>query len=91
MRQTPKHILQDGAGGLKEADPLLVKLRQEFAGILGDVGTNADMRKLLSAAAHCWDWSFLALNKPTKEHLSAFLTVSSMLRLGLSCPKVYLL
>ena len=59
---------------------LLENLNREFNAILHSVGCNDDMSGLLRESATCWDWSVLAVQPPTVQHIAAFRNVCQKLR-----------
>ena len=57
---------------LKAISAFLVTMKEEVHGILTSVGVNDSMSTLLDHVRVCWDWIFLAFERPTAAHIRAF-------------------
>jgi hypothetical protein len=66
--------------GLAEAGAFLETLATELLQVLSSVGVNQTMSTILTSAAKCWDWSRLALERPTADDVRAFRCVAALLR-----------
>lgn len=64
-------------GALKAAAKLVVELHSELDGILGSVGVNDGMAKLLQNSSRCFDWGSLATHAPSAVDVKAFRQVAS--------------
>ena len=65
---------------LAQGQAFLRQLEKEISDILGSVGTNVSMQKLLASCTMCWDWSHLVDERPTAAQVSAFLATAKTLR-----------
>jgi hypothetical protein len=55
---------------LRSIDCFLEALHEEIAGILGSVGTNEGMSKLLHAIGTCWDWHTLIHHRSSASRVA---------------------
>ena len=60
---------------LRSASALVGHLRKELSDVMGDVGMNSSMAKLLKNASVCWDWAHLVSHPPTAAHTKAYAEV----------------
>ena len=72
-------VHQQADQALESTVHLLTFLQQEISGNFGRVGMNDGMSTLLRNAALAWDWTYLAFNPPTAQHVTAFRGICSQL------------
>ena len=74
--QVPIGVYQQHADvdtSLSSGLSFLDALKQNMQLMLGDVGVNAHMQRLLGSCAIAWDWDYLLSNPPVIRHIEAFL------------------
>ena len=72
-------VHQEADQALESTMQLLTFLQREISGNFGRVGMNDGMSTLLRNAALAWDWTYLAFNPPTAQHIIAFRGICSQL------------
>ena len=70
---------QDVAISLKSIADFTDILEKNLMGVLGEVGVNAGMSKLLRAVQTAFDFQSLLQNPPSKEHVLAYLEAADLL------------
>ena len=73
------NVLIDIEAGLREAQRYTNGLAKEYADYFGNVGVNADVQVINSAAATCWDWGELCHRRPMVHEVRAYCTLAEKL------------
>ena len=73
-------VLEEVTQALAQGQKLVTAVKVELTNILGNVGTNLGMQRLLESLALCWNWARLITDLPKAAEVNAYLATLHRLR-----------